>query len=835
MVILRSLGLLLLVLLIALASLFPGETVRADIVTLKDGYSFSGKVKRENEVVIEPGGVPIEIPKQFFLVDDVVRRVIFGSRQVEEVEPGDPTAEADVVQLRRQVINLDNWNAPSPMQILGVTSWDRNWDRKVQVRGPNGAFAIDQRLTYLHPYYVRADSNRYRWSVHYLTREYDPATIRELLVAHPDMKLVGDDKDSLKRFRIFRFLLQAGWYDAAAKELDGIAQDLPQEKEKIDAAREQVRKLRLGELMQGVQVAHDAGRTQAVRNVLEAMPQLGVDEKQRAKLVALQSQYTAARERQLLAQQFLTLLPPQIEETPKREAFTQAAAVILAELTQETTGRLDAFVALAQQAERDQKQDRKPGHGPEQLMALAVSGWLLGNSVADTRVDVALRLWRARQFVQSYLQTASALERKQKLQAYQKENTSTVDEITQMLRLLPPPEEGGNGQQCAGQWAAVTSGVLTAPLHGLAALAQLPQASCQGLRNPDRPVRLKFQADIPWSQRRGANYWVQLPLEYQPGRLYPVLVALHHAGEGAEEILQRLAPHAAVRGYILIAPSWTRGLRSVYDYTTEEHAAVTEVLWEVHRRFWVDSDRVFLTGFGEGANMAFDVGLAHPHLFAGVLPMGGFPRYFARSYKFNGQYLPFYAVDGDRNAKSPFDIREQYKTWVPRGYPVLYVEYKGRGLEWFAAEWQHAFDWMARKRRASAFPELGRGGGTAISDEYMSMRPGDNRFYWLTAEGMADRNRNDSGTWNPRVLGATMSARMGEGNSVSVMLRGFKRGTIWLGPGMVDFEKPITLRVNGAVQGGKRPIKPSLETLLEDLYQRGDRQRVFWARVDFGV
>src|SRR5262249_18707033 len=167
-------------------------------------------------------------------------------------------------------------------------------------------------------------------------------------------------------------------------------------------------------------------------------------------------------------------------------------------------------------------------------------------------------------------------------------------------------------------------------------------------------------------------------------------------------------------------------------------------------------------------------------------------------------------------------------------YPVLYVEYKGRALEWFAAEWPHAFDWMARQKRVAAFPELGRGGGTAISDEYTSMRPTDQRFYWLSADGLAERYHNEAGRWKA-ILGATLSARIAEGNTVNVMVRGFRRGTIWLGPGMVDFDKPLSLRINGAAVGGKRAVKPSLETLLEDLFQRGDRQRVYWARGDFGV
>src|SRR5262245_64652450 len=104
--------------LLLLAGLFTGATgpARADVVLLKDGHVLQGKVLRESQVIVE-GGVPYTIPKTFFLVDDQVRRVIFAARQVEDVEAGDTSSEADFVPLRRQVINLDNWPTPNPLLI----------------------------------------------------------------------------------------------------------------------------------------------------------------------------------------------------------------------------------------------------------------------------------------------------------------------------------------------------------------------------------------------------------------------------------------------------------------------------------------------------------------------------------------------------------------------------------------------------------------------------------------------------------------------------------------------------------------------------------------------
>src|SRR5262249_36131627 len=190
---------------------------------------------------------------------------------------------------------------PNPLLIQSITPWDDKGERTVKIRGTNTAATVTQRITALTPYYLRADSLRYRWPVLYLTREYDSATIRGLLVNHPDLKLKGDSDDALKRFRVFRFLLQAGWYDQAEEELKSIAADLPGEKEKLDAARDQLRKLRTIEIVQEVQRAHEVGRDRWAQQVIAAVPPDWLDEKQQARLRGIKAKYEAAHDRLTLA------------------------------------------------------------------------------------------------------------------------------------------------------------------------------------------------------------------------------------------------------------------------------------------------------------------------------------------------------------------------------------------------------------------------------------------------------------------------------------------------------------------------------------------------------
>src|SRR5262249_17638097 len=134
-------------------------------------------------------------------------------------------------------------------------------------------------------------------------------------------------------------------------------------------------------------------------------------------------------------------------------------------------------------------------------------------------------------------------------------------------------------------------------------------------------------------------------------------------------------------------------------------------------------------------------------------------------------------------------------------------------------------------RRARAVPDLGRVGGS-LSQEFQTMRSSDTRFYWLSADGIRPGHTIDDGHWSNRVLPGTLQGSLREG-SINVTVRNLKQVSVWLTRDMIDFTKPLTVRVNGGVRWNNRRVTPSLTTLLEDLYVRGDRQRLYWAKLDF--
>jgi pimeloyl-ACP methyl ester carboxylesterase len=775
----------------------PGLAL-ADLIYLKDGFILHGKLRQLGDIITDPSSKDqFWAPKGNYLVDDDARKIYFSPRQVDEVDSRFLYEGADLIVLQREIYRVHSFPMSPIVKITDISPWDEKGERVFSMQSPDGLLRIQQRMGVLAPHFARVDALRYAWSAHYLTRELGPDTVRELLLRHPALKGKAKTLDATARFKVYRFFVQAGFFDAAERELDLILADLPDQKEKVESFREGLQKLRIAQKLTEIERAYKAGRHQWAQEQLATYPR-NVEERLQSRLRILQVFYQNANENLALAQRYLKELQKQVPPGSPGKMFGEAASTILAELNLDNVHRLETFVSHGRLAERDRQQGRNPLLGPLELMSLAITGWLQGNNSAETSIEMAHRLWRARLLVLEYLRTVGVEGRQRLLADYQSDKGLAFDELSQMIAYLPPPE---------------------------------PEAKLSAV-----PMELKT-ALVGGRKGLETTYHVQLPPDYHHGRPYPVLLLLHHESDKATDFLQKFIDLGGKNGYILAAPEWTRGLSATCTYSAEEHALVQDVIRDLRRRFQIDSDRVFLLGVGEGGNLAYDIGLAHPDLFAGVMPMSATPRYFSTSsYWRNAQYLPFYVVTGDHGYANPKQNtnRRIFDQWVPKGYPSLYIEYKGRGLEWFHGELPYLFDWMARKKRAKAVPELGRNPNAGpFGEEFQTMRQTDNRFYWLSTDDISDRNLNEAGRWKPTVAAATLQARIFEGNQIHINTRGLKQLTVWLGPDMlIDFDKPVNIRLNQFAPRNY-PAKPSLRTLLEDLYQRGDRQRLFFVEIAF--
>lgn len=774
---------------------------RADLIFLKDGHVLQGKVRREYSAEFDPISKDMTLmPKGFFMLDDGPRRMYFSPSQVRIVEKLAAPAEERIVS-RTPRLMLNPRNLPPIVEVLEVGAWNfKNWERDYFFRSPDAArVGLRQAVAGLTPLYVQVDAiSKFRWSSVYLTREWTADTVVSLLRGHPDFKEAESDKPEAivaKRMRLVDFLAQAGWYEDAGRQLDALLKAYPDQKERAGKARATLDRMQARERWEEIKNWYQAGRYQAVRKRLEAFAIAGAPDRVLADLREMRerlgSDAASLEEIGRLLDEVVAAV-----ETPAGRSLASAVAVLREELHPASVHRLDAFLGQAREAARQKARGKKPEPGPDGLLALAVSGWLVGSPSAEARPEYAINLWKTRQMILAYLQENDALGRKKLLDGYLASVTPRVDldEIAQLIDKLPPTQPGEIGD-----------GVL------------------QGRAG---------------TGRNASSYHLKLPPEYTPNRAYPVLIVLANTGEKASTMLARWEKAAADHGYLLAAPEWNTGVADEYGHTEREHDAVLDTLRDLRRRYQIDSDRVFLFGLGEGAKMAFDVGLAHPDLFAGVLPMGAGPGRYPRRYWRNAQYLPFYVVNGTRAGDSQTLLRELFDHWILRGYPALWVEYKGRGTEFFSAEVPALFDWMRHQTRVFPLRQLGTDGvGSQFGNEFCTLRPEDNRFYWLSTDGISPRNLVPPERWSNLTTPATLTGRIDSTtNEVVLKTSGLTRVTLWLGRNpagqyMIDFDKPLTVNV-GFTNYWNRKVTPSLELLLEDLYRRGDRKHLFVARVD---
>jgi predicted esterase len=116
-----------------------------------------------------------------------------------------------------------------------------------------------------------------------------------------------------------------------------------------------------------------------------------------------------------------------------------------------------------------------------------------------------------------------------------------------------------------------------------------------------------------------------LPKDFSDDEPRPLIIVLHGFGGSSAGFEEIWGPAADRIGAILVVPNGPRRVGNGYGWIDidEADAVVEATLGYVRDRFQIDSDRVVLTGFSEGAFMAMALGIRHREVFTGVIPVAG--------------------------------------------------------------------------------------------------------------------------------------------------------------------------------------------------------------------
>jgi pimeloyl-ACP methyl ester carboxylesterase len=810
-----------------------------EVVILKDGFVVQGNPRREvTQVHDKASGASIPIVKNtgYDMIDEGAKVTIFSvhARQPGGVAPDTKLRPDSKAYTQRYNGSKSAHDLPVGGTTSKISEFNEKWLRSVIISNvPNSPpVAIEQQIVFMDPYWILMVSPTHKWRLTFRTTEWEPRQIRKLLMTHPDLAEPDGKCDPLKRVALAKFMLDAGWLQYAKDEVDRLARDHPGELSS-DAKVEHEKLLREIDTNTAERYAREAelslaaGRYKYTVDLLKEFPEKTAGPREVARVAKVNADLKIGQERYDTARRLLrgviddvtgmrainarvavggglaaaTWVAP--KEAPGQTLDLAAAAErVLAELHQDSAIRIETFVTLAAQAQRERAAGREPTKKPAELLATVVSGWVRGKNGATPDPDAAWKLWTTREAVLAYQRAETMNERTAVLGRYKKNITLGVDEIAQLISLLPPaaPEDLLNrtGKEI--------------PLGKL------------------RETGIYRRTTLPAPGNAvGIDYLVKLPPEYHHGRAYPVLIALAPPGANSEEMLAPLIAEADRYGYIVIVPEWAGMFGQGWAWKGEDHIYVTAALRDTIRHFTVDNDRVFMIGLGEGANMAMDVGMSHPDLFAGVIPINPAPKWGVFMYYWqNAQKVPFYTVIGEGAGEALQNLKRIYDNWMPYGFPAMMTLYKGRGNEWFPAETPVFFDWMSLKKRAKGVSTL-----AGLSDRrkpWVTWRETDNHFYWLQVDGISERN-----LYKPNGYPAEIQGNIRGDNTVDVSCRGVTKLTIWLSNDLgIDWSKPVNVLVNRGTPLGfkKKVLEPNLEILLEDYYQRGDRRMLFLNKIE---
>lgn len=782
------------------------SSVQADFIFLKDGFVLQGRLLKQYDTIMDPSGIQVAISKLggFYLVDDGVRRTYFPTNMVGSTEAIDRKSQLEQFRFNPTHLQWQPSHSPlKPYAVIKNYEWSPQGTRSLDVYSASAknVIQVDQAINSMTPHAVEVVTKRYtRTYSSFLTQEFEADKALAMLrtrikaeAAEAKRDVSFDDK-----LRVARFAAQAGWFEQALTELNSMAQDHPSELQRLNEVRQDIKRSQMRLRMEELDDAIASGQHTFAQTLLSNLDQDAADTQDLTRLSLLRTQY---KDQQAALERLRKHLSD-LRQNPEASTLARQYAALLDEMDRDlnldNAKVLSVFLKMADQEERLASRKQSPVTKPDQLLSLALTGWMSGTEGADSGDEASAKLARHRELIKQFLLTDDYAQRKSLIENYLKASPLRADEAVQLIDQLPPPRA-----------EAVSKSILD--------LTTSPSKN--------------------WSE--GVKYRVYLPPEYHHHRAYPVILLLPNLGQTFETATMGWLTPAARKGFIVAVPEWVDGQKQLYEGTDKEQEAVLETLRDLRRRFRIDSNRVSLAGYSTGGSLVFDVALTRPHLFASASVICGHAPDDIEKLRYNAQYLPFYIVDASKNryrekigpAKKDAMLT-LFEYWIPKGYPSLLVEYQGRGFEYFPAEIPYIVDWMSRKKRTAAMPDIGRAdlSGNRMGQEFRIVRPSASRFYWIEVE------EHKATPQSPVLVSAGWEKDVP--NSLRCVMSGMKKAKIWLNASMINFENPVEIRIQGPAGASwqsqfKKKIEPNVAVLLEDYYQRGDSKNLFTQCIEF--
>ena len=654
----------------AIACALAATSARADKVILQDGRELDGRVTLLNSMLTDPNDSASVMPqgKPIVMCDNDLSYTYVTQKFVTAAQPAPVNDRLEEINVWQPVATAGS-KISAIGGIINIQPWKNDgFGRRIfsMAGGPTGRIDVVQGITKLTPVWSEVQGlqvkQSYIWDMRIATSSLDRDVLSKIIKHNIDPKNADD------RLKVVRFYLQAERYQDATAELNQIISEFPGRAGLQEVAHD-LKQMGARQIVKEIDTRRQAGQHQFAYHLLETFPAEGVDGEILQQVRAKLDDYSELKKQGDGIVAKLNELAEKLPDGSLRKRVEPIVKEIDNELSVGTLDRMATYRRFADD----------PDSKPEAKLSLAISGWLVGAADATENLQIALSMVDLRDLLHEYLKEDGKLKRDAILSQIRGQEAAAPKLIASLADHMKPPVDT-EPQADPGFYK------LTIP----------------GLPN-DTPV----------------TYFVQLPPEYDPHQRYPCVVTLNGSGTTAEQQVAWWAGdfierdghkirtgQASRHGYIVVAPVWTVEHQTQFEGTAREHDAVLSVLRDACRRFAIDTDRVFLSGHSVGATAAWEIGLAHPDLWAGVIPIVPTVNKMIELYWKNAERVPLYFVCGEMDGDKFVNDAKQFDRYFGQAKAMAFdctvVEFRGRGHEHFSDEIQRLFDWMGQT--AELFP-----------------------------------------------------------------------------------------------------------------------------------
>jgi predicted esterase len=351
---------------------------------------------------------------------------------------------------------------------------------------------------------------------------------------------------------------------------------------------------------------------------------------------------------------------------------------------------------------------------------------------------------------------------------------------------------------------------------------------------------------------------VEIPEDYTPARAWPLRVQLHggvsrppavtvargsleedeSSQRGGAPGVARQRRENRIRGesQIYIHPNGFAGNEWWHANQVEN---ILKLVDRVKRKYNVDESRIYLTGVSDGGTGAYYLAMKEPSVWSAFLPLNGSikvltsPNVGAEGELFSPNLAnrPFYIVSGGRDHLYPAsDVATHVEAFRRLGVTLVFRPQAdaGHDTSWWPYE-RSLFEQFVKQHLRQAHPAR-LSWQTESTDRF-------NRVDWLIidklAMGTVDTDFEPLDIFVHRRPSGRVDIQR-EGNSFDARTRGAKEFTLLLSPDVIDFAKPVRVRVNDrTVFDGAVTRDPAV--LLKWAARDNDRTRLYGAELKIVV